>query len=131
MGDMATTSDESRTSRRADRVRRWIEHIVPGAASAEALSADWSVHTAGDLGIALQQVHGGIVVRSLFDLKQWRELLAQQAAPLFSLGLHSGTHELLVSADAGWEQVHVQTLRRGFSLEWSHPLDPELRPLRV
>jgi hypothetical protein len=104
---------------------------MPGVAEPGELPHEWSAHTAGDLGVAFQQTAGGIFLRSLYDLKRERELLAQHAAPLFTLGLHNGEHEVLLSADTGWQQTQIQSQRRGFSLEWRQPLEPSLGALTV
>src|SRR5262245_14064533 len=92
------TRTQSRASKRDERIHHWVNHLMPGATAGE-LPAQWSVHTAGDLGIALQQTQGGIVARSLYDLKLSRELLAHNAVPLFTIGFHGGSTEVFVSAD--------------------------------
>src|SRR5690242_136234 len=121
---------ESKPNARAVRVNHWVNELVPGA-SADTLPHDWTVHVAGSLGLALQHTEGGITLRSLRDLKLDHELGAPKAAPLFTLGLHSGDMEVLLTAEAGWQQTHTHNTRRGFVLEWSHPLDERLRPLTV
>src|SRR5919198_429641 len=133
---------ESKPRARTERVNQWIGQLIPGATS-DNLPHDWSIHVAGSLGLALQHTEGGIVVRSLRDLSLDRELGAAKAAPLFTIGLHSGETEVLVTAEAGWQQTHVHMVRRahhdhpervegrGFVLEWSHPLDERIAPLTV
>jgi hypothetical protein len=114
----------------AERKNQWIARLIPGA-TFDTLPHDWSIHVAGDLGLALQFSAGGVSVRSLHDLKLGRELAAPKPAPLFALGLHNGEGELLVNAEAGWQQTHVRSARHGFVLEWSRPLDERIGPLTV
>ena len=113
-----------------ERKNQWIGHLIPGATTG-ALPHDWSMHVAGDLGLALQYTEGGVFVRSLHDLKLGRELAAHTPAPLFTLGLHNGEGELLITSEMGWQQTHVHNTRHGFVLEWNHPLDERIGPLTV
>ena len=114
----------------SERKNQWIGHLIPGATNGE-LPHDWSIHVAGDLGLALQYTEGGVFVRSLHDLKLGRELAARTPAPLFTLGLHNGEGELLITSEMGWQQTHVHNTRHGFVLEWNHPLDERIGPLTV
>jgi hypothetical protein len=124
------TMSQPKLRTQAERKNQWIARLIPGA-TFDTLPHDWSIHVAGDLGLALQFSAGGVSVRSLHDLKLGRELAAPKPAPLFTLGLHNGEGELLVNAEAGWQQTHVRSARHGFVLEWSHPLDERIGPLTV
>ncbi|MDW8104687.1 MAG: DUF6259 domain-containing protein [Armatimonadota bacterium] len=97
------------------------------------MPSGWHRFTAGDLGILLEQREDGILLRSLYDLRQDVELLAVDNPPLFSLRLREvetrASREL--HAASGWEQVRVQRRRGGFLLEWSQPRDAPLAGIRV
>jgi hypothetical protein len=118
-------------SGKADRLNGWVSQIVPDVADIGQVPADWSVHVAGDFGLAFHLVQGGVILRSLRDLKLNRELLAGVPVPLFKISMRAGDGEVFVTADAGWQQAHVVNARDGFTLEWSEPLDERLRPLTV
>lgn len=71
--------------------------------------ANWTFARSGDCGIGLQRSASGIVVQSLFDLKQGRELLAPGSPPLFAAGLRSlkDHSDLSVNSTEGWKSCTV------------------------
>ncbi len=95
----------------------------------------WTVLTAGDLGLILQQDAGGIRLASLYDVASRRQLLASRVLPLFDLTLrHVTTKETLcLGADDGWSgcETVVPDPNKGAKIRWQHPADRRLRGLRV
>ncbi|MCL4506009.1 MAG: DUF6259 domain-containing protein, partial [Chloroflexi bacterium] len=114
-------------STQAERIELWLNTL---AGNGE-LPAGWSRFTAGDLAVAFEQAHAGIALRSLYDLRLQRELLAPAPAPLFTIHLFDGEHDLTVEAGRGWGQTGLQKIRGGFVLEWRDPLDERIGRLRV
>lgn len=92
------------------------------------LPANWHRFTAGDMGILLEQVSGGLRLQSLYDLRRERELLDRDNPALFVLTLRDAeTREsMALGADAGWRSVTVDKSRSGFRLKWSNPTDSRL-----
>ena len=144
---------ESKRQTSSERASKWIGQLIPGA-TYDNLPQDWTIGIAGTLGLALQHTEGGMLVRSLHDLKLDRELGALQAAPLFTIELGDGDTRARITSEAGWQSSHVSvnwqrrgertahnhhdpaennsiSRGRGFVLEWSHPLDDDLGPLTV
>lgn len=97
------------------------------------MPSGWHRFTAGELGVLLQRTQGGVRLRSLYDLRQERELLAADTPPLFTLSLRDtqGGEAAELHADSGWGETLVRSRRGGFLIEWSEPRDPRLTGIRV
>jgi hypothetical protein len=83
----------------------------------------------GDLGFAVEPTGEGARLRSLFDLKTRRELLASDPPPLFEVTLrHCKTKEQVrLTADAGWRSTKfTRPERPGLRIEFRDPQDPQL-----
>jgi hypothetical protein len=97
--------------------------------------AGWTVLTAGNLGLILQQTEGGIHLASLYDITSRRQMLAPKALPLFDLTLRqAATKETLqLGAEDGWNgcQVLMSDPSKGAEIRWQGPADHRLRGLRV
>jgi len=97
--------------------------------------AGWTVLTAGNLGLTVQQGEGGIRLTSVYDIASRRQLLAADALPLFALALRPvGSKEILrLDATAGWTACTVQMpdSLQGAELCWQTPTDRRLGELRV
>jgi hypothetical protein len=84
---------------------------------------------AGDLGFVVEPTGKGVRLRSLFDLKAARELLASDPPPLFEATLrHAETkEEVQLTADAGWQSIRfLDPERPGLWLECRDPEDDRL-----
>lgn len=98
--------------------------------------ADTSLHRAGDFGLALRRVAGGVRVDSLYDFQRDRELLATQSPALWSVTLHSAdgsTPDTLLAADSGWDKVEITpaTEKGALTIRWSEPQNAALRGVSV
>lgn len=93
----------------------------------------WALHTAGDFGLGLQRLEGGLAVVSLFDLQAARELLALRTPPLFTLHLRSasGNQETVIAADVGWKQARIDQVGDRLTLRWAEPTDTRLHGIVV
>ncbi len=94
---------------------------------------DQLLSMAGDLQLSLQQTASGISLLGLSDLVTQRELLAPSHLPLFVLKLrHSGDREeVLMTADAGWRTVGIDSQVRRITLAWDQPENGRLSGIRV
>ncbi len=113
--------------RKSDRIAQWQHTLAPDGL----LPPDWSTCVCGDLAIAFEQADAGISIRSLYDLRLQREMLAATPAPLFVITLFNGDDDLPISADAGWGQTELRKAAGGITLKWSEPLDERLGRLNV
>ena len=97
--------------------------------------AGWNVLTAGNLGMILQQVEGGIRLVSLDEVASRRQLLAAKVLPLFEITLRqAATKETLrLGADNGWNgcKVLVPDSSKGAEIRWQRPADRRLQELSV
>jgi hypothetical protein len=98
--------------------------------------ADTTLHRAGDFGLALRRVTGGVRVDSLYDFKLDRELLALDAPALWSVALRSkdgSTPDALLAADGGWDKVEITppTAKGALTIRWSEPQNAALRGVSV
>ncbi len=87
------------------------------------LPAGWSLHRAGELGLAFEQRADGIRLTSLCDTRQGRDMAPANPAPLFSLKLKelATGGDVTLRADAGWEKATVTAGRSDVSLRWTAP----------
>ncbi len=88
----------------------------------------------GDLGFALEPTGEGARLRSLFDLKAGRELLASGPPPLFEVTLRHGEteEEVRLTADTGWRSAKfVYPERPGLWIECRDPKDARLEGVWV
>jgi len=87
---------------------------------------------AGRLGMAIEQVEGGVVLRSLYDIAAGQEFLTAKPLPLFSIKCRRvGTkEEAALDANAGWEDVRART-GADILLEWKRPANKALAGLSV
>ncbi len=94
-----------------------------------AAPAGWTFAHAGDCGIALQRSAYCIIVQSLFDLKEGREMLAPGSPPLFAASLRSAKDhsEIAVDSSQGWKGCTITPRGKEIVLRWSAPNDPLLK----
>jgi hypothetical protein len=88
-----------------------------------------SLHRAGDFGLALRRVPGGVRVESVYDFKFDRELLAPNAPALWSIALHQagstpGTGaDATLQANGGWGKIEIEDAAQNkpLAIRWSNP----------
>jgi hypothetical protein len=117
----------------AERLEAQGDLIEADRAARGALPSGWSLHSAGDFGLALQRTADGVRLQSLFDLKMERELLAPHTPPLFTLLLrHTASKEQIqIAADTGWRQVRITLSGGALTVRWASPTDSRLAGLQV
>lgn len=93
------------------------------------IPATWQISKSGDLGMILDVRNDGVQLISLYDLKQQKELSADQSAPLFDVTLLDPAQSKSTSLEAtsDWKSVSFQKTNDGFQLvfhqnETVHPL---------
>ncbi len=96
---------------------------------------DWTILTAGDLGLIIERIDGGIRLLSLFDSAAGQEFMVPSPLPLFALSLRETEkkQDVRLAADAGWEKVEVVAGKPGEDVEirWQRPRQQGLDDLRV
>lgn len=115
----------------AERFERGGDPVRARAALSGSIPKGWSLHRAGDLGIALDRSGGGIRLASLCDTRQGIDLIAAEPAPIFSIvvkQLATGA-ETTLRSDAGWLKTSVEPVAEGIALRWVAP--PNLGSLTV
>jgi hypothetical protein len=96
--------------------------------------SQWTLLRSGDLGLAVERTGEGARVRSLFDLKVTRELLATEPPPLFEITLRHGQtgEEVRLTSDAGWRSTQLAVPEKpGLRMEYGDPKDARLEGVRV
>ena len=97
--------------------------------------SSWNVLLAGELGAIFNRKNDGIELLGLFDLAKHRQFLTRTSPPLFTIMLRGAEskEEVLLQADAGWEQVHIGSPDTAKKTEicWQTPKDRRLQSLRV
>ncbi|MBN1846464.1 MAG: hypothetical protein JW810_12315 [Sedimentisphaerales bacterium] len=105
------------------------------AQAAEPAPSDQVVVVAGQLHMALGKTEQGLRVLSLTDTAASRQLLADEALPLFTATFRdTQTKEMLtVDADSGWQQVEASPIGEPgrYALTFGMPLDDRLKGIRV
>ena len=88
---------------------------------------------AGELGVAFQMAGDGASPRSIFDLEAGTELMADDAAPFFTVTLrHTETKEkVTLTAERGWRSATLDRTRDGMAMVWDGPADTRMPGLRV
>ncbi len=95
--------------------------------------ANWKLQQAGELGLALQVETNGVRIRSLYDTRNQRELLATNQPPLFILKLRGvpNKKEVDLTAEQGWQKTTFRATSGGFTLKWEKPLEAAYAGLMV
>ena len=98
----------------------------------------WTVVSAGDLTMVLEQSAEGIRLLNLFDSKNRQRLAALQPLPLFEITLRNAEtgEELRIDADSDWaaaviERAAPADAASAVELRWERPADKRLGALRV
>ncbi len=114
------------------------------------MPANWTLLSAGDLGMVLRRTGEGVELLNLTDAATGRQLAAPKPLPLFSLTLRdtsatkgdaltkkddASTKEadlVKLDADAGWKNVQIAAIAGpGIEIRWQEPTDERLAGLRV
>lgn len=139
MRQQPAETEEARRTREwfalsAERLEEAGEFLTAMQLAQGKLPASWKHLASGDLRMTLEQVKGGLALRSLYDTKTGTELLARTSKPLFEIDMahvESG-EQVKLRADQGWSSVDVITLpEHGTRIVWSNPGDARLKEISV
>jgi PKD repeat protein len=85
------------------------------------------------LELHLERSAAGLRVASLVDVRTGRELAAAEAVPLFEITLRDGESgaDVLLTADADWQEVTMTESAGELLLGWSSPEDTRLQGVSV
>lgn len=119
-------------------------------AAAGQMPANWTLLSAGDLGMVFQQTSEGVELLNLSDASTGRQLMAAKSLPLFALTLRDASAKepnaktkesaaaakaqdlVQLDASAGWKDVQIAAVAGpGVEIRWEKPTDTRLSGLSV
>lgn len=104
----------------AERFERAGEPAAARRALAGGLPKGWSLHRAGDLGVAFDVSKDGVRLASLCDTRLGIDLLPADPAPIFTLQMKqlSTGGATTLRADGGWREATLAPIAGGIALRW-------------